>query len=350
MVVEADAFTRVLQLQSAGDWHRVSLEGQQGWLLRPPGPPGAPPLPATVVPPRPLPGRPPDPERLAAVEKLLGVSAPTGSLGPYPLYSDDADSELIWFLDRVAAGVEPAFRKRYGCPPLGAAAEAVVLFGSEQRYRALQALDGQLHDLPAAGHAGYGLVALYAGTRRRDEVAATLVHEITHLLTRRSLGPALPPWIDEGIAVDLAASAIGPAGEIDPGHLGGAVEQGESRIDYFGAQASVRRLAGALAEQALLPLPKLFALDWEGFVRNDRLELNYTAAGMFWRYLLEGDNGALAPRARAFLAGIAQGGPVDAYSLQGRLGTTWADLEDGFAAWVAAHAEGVDDPRAWLHK
>ena len=129
VVVEADAFTRVLQLQSAGDWHRVSLEGQQGWLLRTPAPPGAPPLPATVVTPRPLPGRPPDPERLAAVEKLLGVSAPTGSLGPYPLYSDDADSELIWFLDRVAAGVEPAFRKRYGCPPLGAAAEAVVLFG-----------------------------------------------------------------------------------------------------------------------------------------------------------------------------------------------------------------------------
>ena len=70
---------------------------------------------------------------------------------------------------------------------------------------------------------------------------------------------------------------------------------------------------GGPHRQALLPLPELFALDWEGFVRNDRLELNYAAAGFFWRYVLEGDHGALAPRPRAFLAGIAQGGPVDAY-------------------------------------
>ena len=350
MVAEADAFTRALQLESVGDWHRVSLDGHQGWLLRPPAPPGAPPLPPTVEPPRPLPGRPPDPERLAAVGRLLGVSAPTGSLGPYPLYTDDADSELVWFLDRVAAGVEPAYRRRYGSPPLGAAAEVVALFRSEERYRAFQALDGQLHDLPAAGHAGYGLIALYSGARRRDEVAETLVHEIAHLLNRRSLGPALPPWIDEGIAVDLAASAIGPAGEIDPDRLGGAIERSETRIDYYGAQAAVRRLAGALAEDSLLPLPKLFALDWEAFVRTDRLELHYAAAGLFWRYLLDGEDGALAPRARAFLAAVAQGGPVDPYALQAGLGSTWADLEDGFAAWVTAHAEGVDDPRTWLHR
>ena len=195
-----------------------------------------------------------------------------------------------------------------------------MLFGSEQRYRALQALDRQLHDLPAAGHAGYGLVALYAGTRRRDEVGAALVHEITRLLTRRSLGPALPPWIDGGITVDLAPSAISPAGEIDPGHLGGAVEQGESRIDYFGARPRCAGWRGPSPSRHCSRCPSCSRWTGEGFVRNDRLELNYTAAGMFWRYLLEGDNGALAPRARAFLAGIAQGGPVDAYSLRGGWG------------------------------
>ena len=333
----------------AGDWHRLRIGGHEGWLLRKPAAPGEPPLPATVETPLPLPGQPPDPERLAAARELLGAAAPAGRLGPYPLYTDVADPGLLAFLDRVAAAVEPAYRQRYGRRPVGQAAEVAALFADEARYRDFQDRDGKLQDLPASGHAGYGLIALYVGSRRRDEVAATLVHEITHLLNRRSLGPALPPWLDEGLAVDLAASVIEPAGAIDPDRLGGAVEHGEARIDFFGPQATVRRLAGALADKSLTPLPQLFALDWSGFVRSDRLDLHYAAAGFFWRYVLDPGDPALAAAARGFLADVSQGDRVDADVLRAKSGRTWAQLEDGFAAWVAAHAEGADAPGAWLH-
>jgi hypothetical protein len=273
-----------------------------------------------------------------------------GRLGPYPLYTDLADPGLVFFLDRVAAAVEPAYRRRYGREPVGEAAEVIVLFAGEEGYRAFQDADRQLADLPASGHTGYGLVALYLGGRRRDEVAATLVHEIAHLLNRRSVGPALPPWLDEGLAADLATSAIGPAGDLHPDTLGGAIERGAGRVDYYGAQAAIRRLAAALTDRALPPLPRLFALDWEAFVRSDRLDLHYAAAGFFWRYLLQGEGGALAGPARAYLASTADGGAADAETLRIELDRTWADLEDGFEAWVAANAEGVEDPGVWLHR
>jgi hypothetical protein len=350
VVAEADAFTPVFRFESRGDWHRVRYGVTEGWVRRTPPPPGEPPLPPEVVPPRPLPGRPPDPERLAAALQLLGVEEPAGRLGPYPLYTDLADPGLVSFLDRVAAAVEPAYRGRYGREPVGEAAEVVVLYAGEEGYRAFQDADHRLARLPSSGHAGYGLVALYAGGRRRDEVAATLVHEIVHLLNRRGVGPALPPWLDEGLAADLATGAIGPAGDLDPEAIGGAIERGASRIDYYGAQAAIRRLAAALTDRALPPLPRLFALDWEAFVRSDRLDLHYAAAGFFWRYLLDGEEGALAAPARAYLAATADGGPADAEALRVELDRTWADLEDGFEAWVAEHAEGVDDPGVWLHR
>jgi hypothetical protein len=186
-------------------------------------------------------------------------------------------------------------------------------------------------------------VALYDGGRRRGDVAATLVHELVHLLNRRSLGPALPPWLDEGLAVDLGLSEIDAAGGLVPGRLGGAVVEDASRIELAGAPAALHKLRGAYERGALPPLASLLELDWEGFVAGERIELHYAAAWFFFRYLLDPVSG-LEAGTRAFFASVAAGGPADAEVLRARLGRSWPELEAGLRAWVVSHAPVLPEP------
>ena len=312
-----------------------------------PGPPRAaapgvgagagPPLGSAARPVLPLPGRPPESEHLEAAKALLGVERPAGRLGPYDLYTDAAHRGAWAHLDRLAAEVEGVYRRRYGRPPLGESREAVVLFAEESDYRRFQAREERLGGLPAGGHAGAGMVSLYLGGRRREEVAATLVHELGHLLNRRAVGPALPPWLDEGIADDLASSRVGPAGDLRPAELGGAVVVSGERVDYHGALASLRQLDAAFAAGAQPRIERLVALDWESFVRSEDRPLHYAMAGFFVRYLIEGEGGALAPAFRRFLAGVAAGGDVAGEALRRETGRSWSVLERGLREWV--HAE-----------
>lgn len=337
VVVEADAFTEVPVLRRAGRWRQVRLAGRDGWVLEVERPPGEPPLGRDPVPPRPLPPRPPDPARLAAARRQLAAGAIESRLGPYRLYSD-ADPGLFGFLGRVAAAVEPAYVERYRRTPLGTPAEAVAIFAREEDYRAYQASEERLGRLPASGHAVGGMAALWVGGRRRDEIAATLVHELTHLLNRRALGPALPPWLDEGMAEDLAAAAIGPAGDLDPEGLGGAVERDGLSVTYHGPRAALSVLATAGEAGELPRLSALSRLDWDSFVLPARREVYYPQAGFFVRYLSSGEDGALAPGFHAFLAAVADGGPPDGAALVGHLERSWDALEWGFERWLRAAA------------
>lgn len=327
------AIANVPVIERRDGWARVAYRQLAGWVEAPPEE-GPPPLGSDPVPPRPVPALAPDAARLARARALLGDERPGERLGPYPLYTDHADPHLVAFLGRAAEGVEAAYRQRYGREPLGEAAEAVVLFSREAGYRAFQEGEQRLAGLRAAGHAGYGLVALYAGGLGREEVAATLVHELTHLLNRRALGPALPPWLDEGLAGDLASSAFGPAGDLQPDRLGGAVRRAGDRIDFHGARASVRHLADALDAGSLVPLGELLALPWEEFVRPPLSERHYAESAFLVRYLLAGEGGELASGFRAFLAAVSRGEPATAEALARHLGRPWSLTELGFRTWL----------------
>jgi hypothetical protein len=318
-------------------WVKVEHKGQSGWLAfaeydrveRPGGP----------RPNRPVEARPPDADRLARARGRLEPPETTGQLGPYLFYTDVRDADRLRALDRLAAEVEPAYRARYGLDPIGQPAEAVVLFAREDGYRAFQDEDSLVAGLPASGHNTGGLVAFFDGGRPRAEVDATLVHELAHLLNRRALGPLLPSWLDEGLASDLANSRIDASGHLEPWELGGAVQRFKRLIRWTGARSALRELAGAVEEGRLRPLPELLGLDWDGFVRRDAA-LNYAHAAFFVRYLLEGENGALAPGFRASLAAIATGRPA-AEALLENLGRSWEELDAGFRAWVLAQGDNV---------
>ncbi len=334
------------RIAQQGAWVQVQWEQVTGWvsLVGLAGVEGAEPLLGSAAEPtHPVAARKADPERLARARRLLGSALRKSAknaphLGPYPLLTDVAAPERIAFLDRIAGQVEVTYRERYGRTPIGAPAETVLLFENEGAYRVYQDAEGALAGAEASGHSGYGLVAIWEGGRPTREIAETLVHEIVHLENRRAIGPQLPPWLDEGIADDLAHSKIGDDGALDPSTLGGTAFRAGGRIQYFGAKAALRQLVEAQGEGTAPTLPDLLAMPWETFVAAGA-DLHYAQASFFVRYLLGGENGALAPGFRAFLNAVAEGGEPSAEVLEKSLGKSWPELEAGFRVWVVGLSE-----------
>lgn len=320
-------------------WVKVQYEEVTGWVPARDWAGPEPPLGSDPDPVRPVSGRGPDEQRLAWARARLTPPEVVGSVGPYVVYTDLRDPARLSFFDRAASGMEAVYRSRYGVSPIGDPAEAVVLFTREGDYRAFLGQATSVAELPASGHTGHGIVSLFDGRRPQTEVASTLVHELAHLLNRRAIGPALPSWLEEGIADDLSQSQIDRSGRLLPGTLGGVTVRVGRRIEMHGARAALQDLLDAAAAGGLRPLPQLLALDWGEFVRQNS-ELNYAQSSFFVRYLIQGEQGALAPGFRAFLQEVSNGKPPEPEALREKLGRTWPMLEAGFRLWVLAQRDG----------
>ncbi|HEX3130188.1 MAG TPA: SH3 domain-containing protein [Thermoanaerobaculia bacterium] len=319
-------------------WVKVSYGDVAGWVPDPKWSGSEPPLGSDPDPVLPVTGRPPDPDRLALARNRLAAPEVGGRLGPYLVYTDVRSPDRLAFLDRVTGGLEALYRARYGVEPVGEPAEVVILFDRETDYRAFLDEDAELAGLPATGHTALGIVALWDAGRPEAEVGATLVHELVHLLTRRAIGPALPSWIDEGIADDLSQSRIDPSGRLLPGTLGGITIQAGQRIEMHGARAALQNLIEASDTGTLRPLPELLGLEWREFVRQ-RAEQNYAQSSFFIRYLLQGEQGSLAAGFRSFLSEVAAGKPPEPERLREKLGRSWPALDAGFRLWLLSQRE-----------
>lgn len=290
-----------------------------------------PPLGSGVEPVLPLPGRRPDPEQLASALETLGSEGRPSTVGPYSLYTDVESPDLLDGLDRVAGRLERLYVERYGVTPLGEAGEAVILFAQQEVYEEYESAQRRVSGLHAGGFAGNGLVALWRGDRRPEEVAGTLVHELVHLLNRRAIGPALSPWLDEGIADDLAESRFDEEWRLHPGELGGSEVVSDSSRSFSGGRASLALLQLALEKGELQPLERLTALDWEAFVLSDLRGRNYAHASFLVRFLCSGE---LASGWRSFLAHIAAGGELRQEAFLGSLNRGWTELDRDFRVWL----------------
>lgn len=320
-------------------WVQVQYGEVTGWVPARDWIGPEPPLGSDPDPVRPVSGRGPDEQRLGWARARLMPPEVVGKVGPYVVYTDLRDPARLSFFDRVAAGLDSAYRSRYQVSPVGDPAEAVVLFSRESNYRAFLGQATTVAELPATGHTGHGIVSLFDGRRPQSEVASTLVHELAHLLNRRAIGPALPSWLEEGIADDLSQSQIDRSGRLLPGTLGGVTVRVGRRIEMHGARAALQDLLDAARAGGLRPLPQLLALDWGEFVRGNG-ELNYAQSSFFVRYLLQGEQGALAPGFRAFLQEVSNGRPPEPEALREKLGRSWPVLEAGFRLWVLAQRGG----------
>ena len=139
-----------------------------------------------------------------------------------------------------------------------------------------------------------------------------LVHELVHLLNRRFLGPALPSWLDEGLAEELAMSRIAADGTLVPGSLGRFESGSRDRaLLVGGGEIHLGALRAGMRRGDLPTLEELVGLDRTGFQAEDRFQIHYALSAFWVRYLLSGAAPAGADGFRSFLAAVAEGEPLD---------------------------------------
>lgn len=335
-----DSISVAVQLERRGQWYRVIHRGTEGWVyLENYDPNRNPPYGEAPEPPRPLAARTPDAEQLAMARRLLGKRERRGQLGPYALYTNVSDGALLDHLHAIALQVEPIFIARYGRRPLGSPREAVVLYESDVAYRLLEHRSPRLTGLHSSGFNAAGLVVFFKGDRHPQEVGATFIHELVHLLNRRALGPALPPWLDEGLADDLSHLRVNADGTFEPEALAGMRIVGDGKITILGALSALQILEDARSKGTLPSLEELTHLDWDAFVRSDRINLHYATSAFFVRYLLMAEDRRHAATFRAFLNEVAAGHSTHGEALRTQLGMGWSELDASFASWLTSVAQ-----------
>ena len=180
--------------------------------------------------------------------------------------------------------------------------------------------------------------ALASGGRILEQVQAALVHELVHLLNRRFLGPALPSWLDEGLAEELSMSQIAADGTLAPASLG-RWESGTERTRLMGGgQVELDGLRARMRRGDLPTLETLVRLDLAGFQAEESYQIHYALSAFWVRYLLSAKSPAGGGGFRSFLAAVAEGQLLEERLLLASLGTGWPELEIGFRRWLDAGA------------
>jgi len=329
-------------IERRGDWfhiHRYSVDGDslEGWVL----------LEGYVE---------PSLERLRRADPVLPMAAVTpsadlverarsfmdgggveASCGPYLLYTD-AGSES----DRcgqLASHLEETYRDRYGLTPLGGPAEAIFWFKARDAYEGFIA-DNHRIPVDKAGHAApaRGYLALHSEDLPREVVATTLAHELIHLINRRALGPALPPWLSEGLADELAEARLDDTGRLVPGELGGYSVVSDNVIRHYGGVVAAARLKEALETSAFPTLDGLMEMGSEEFHDASRETLLYALSSFWIRFLLSDAPGSDPLGFRAYLEAVASGQSLTPDLLLQYLSGDEQQREAAFRTWVRFQA------------
>ncbi len=310
-----------------------------------------------------------DDEPLARARAALGQAGRESSLGPFRLLTDVGSQRRLRHLDRVAGALPEAYGERFALEPTVLGAAWVVLFSSRDAYASFAGDLAAAADRPLAGHSLPGL-ALVPESGGPEATAQLLVHELTHLLHRAAGLPTLPPWLEEGMANDLAFSKLHSSGRIELGTLAGSSYMSEARVPvtivdfgaskqtarlhppeeqiwgnelfhHSGARASLVDLTQALAKRQTTPLATLLALPAAEFARGEGFGERYAQSAFFVRFLLDEARPSRAGAFRDFLAWTAAGRPPTADELARTLDTSIPELEPEFHAWLAMQAEGL---------
>ena len=349
---EPDRQSRVLQtlqsisnlplLDRQGDWYQVLLVRPDpspllGWVWLEDYEEPARAIPRQPDPVLPLPAVAADADRIAAARQLMANGGVDRECGSYPLITDAVDDPLTALCSRLTGDLESRYPTRYGVEPVGPPAETIVLFRRFEDYQSFRGLEQVPYESSLA-HASpaHGYVALAVGDRSAVGVLGTLTHELTHLLNRRALGPALPPWLNEGIADDLAQSKIEADGSISPGKLGGETRIDGSTVTRRGGFAAAIDLQEALRSDELPTLEQLVQMDRQQFQQPGQAQLHYALSSFWVRYLLSDFDPDLKLGFKAFLKEVAAGETLTPELLSQRLGKDLEELEPRFHTWVRA--------------
>ncbi|MEJ2084064.1 MAG: hypothetical protein P8Y44_00095 [Acidobacteriota bacterium] len=325
-------------LQRSEDWIQVAQPrlGESplvGWIR---ADAAVEPTPAKIPDPvLPLAAIPIDPLRLDRAKARMAVPIDVLECGPYPVVTDAPELDWLAGCSSLAVELEEIFASRYGLRPVSLAAETILVFDSGERYRAFR----DEERVPFESHVAHafpsrGYIAILQGERSSEDLVSSLLHELTHLVTRRSLGPALPAWLSEGLADDVGQSAIDGFYRISPGEVGGETWQLGAQTLRSGGIASLVQLQTVDQLQALPRLSEVVRLDEEEFYDAEKVQLHYALSSFWIRYLLSEPDGVLARGFRSYLQAIAAGTPMAPSLLSDSLGTDLDELESGFRDWI----------------
>jgi hypothetical protein len=318
-----ETFTSVIELpvlDEEGSWIQVRFGAWLGWVrIRGEQPDD------TVDP-----GPHPDQERLERALGLFDHAVDPGALGPYRLYTDVTDARLLTRLSAAASDVERAYRERYALDPGSSAGTIVVLYAQEEAYREFEAAETRIAAADSQGHTSEDLSILYTGGQPTDAILAVLIHELTHLLGRRVFTDAIPPWLDEGMAQDLAFSRLNRQGRIRLGTLSTVETDLDTLVKVWNSPAHPG-LAG------------LTSLDWSEFIEPVGRPLRYAESAFLIRYLLDSGEEGLREGFLRYLAELAEAELSESVSLFVALEREPDKLERGFYRFLVSQvrAHGI---------
>ncbi len=264
-----------------------------------------------------------------------GNIEPSGEIGAYTLWGIPPEPVVLDFLDRVVRDHLRLYGERYGLVSENPIGGDVRLISQMREFVESHRDQGQGKiDIQGNGYFNApALVVIHTGRSSRQQLAATLLHELTHLLNWHFLvgwsrpGARVAPWLDEGMAEEMTFSASDRKGNLQAEPLG------TSNLRFGGEMGALLQQIGRAIKTGGTPsLPTLLDMDHEAFLEGDR-NTHYTLSALFIRYLVNAPE--LADRFRAFLSLVSEGVAADSTNLATQLDRTWPQLEKGFRAWIA---------------
>ncbi len=340
------ALANLSTLRREADWYRVIQPVADepailGWVILEGHQEPQPIRLSTPEPVLPLAANPIAPESLSSATRLMSDGTREIDCGPYRLFTDVVKSTTIALCSDLVEDLERVYRTRYGLSPVSPPAETILLFATSEDYldfRDEEEISFEAHIAHTFPSRGY--VALYEADRSALELISSLVHELTHLLNHRSVGPALPAWLAEGLADDLAESSIDSEGKLSPGLLGGESRQLGDLTLNSGGTGSLLRLQ-TLDQLGKLPgLQELIQLESKEFYQPERAQLHYALSSFWIRYLLRDPEDELAKGFRSYLDDISKGTQITEALLAEHLGDDLENLEAGFRQWLRSQNLG----------
>lgn len=283
-------------------------------------------------------------ERIDKAQRVLGLDAPNGRLGPYSLMTDVTDEGVLDYLDEIATALGESYRERFGLEPTSPEEQFVALFEREDTYRSFTQATADRITQSARGHSGGRLASFYLERHSDRDAGTLLVHELAHLMNRSTLGPTPPQWAEEGLANDLAYCRKNSRGELMLGTLAGKrITSGSRRtlqrsVEYSGAIASLSVLLKSRVARQTTPLAALVDMDRDDFLADEHRQRHYIESAFLVRFLLEADRGRMAPALRDYLVAAGKGEPANSESLSASIGKSWDRLEQEFDAWLRIEA------------
>ncbi len=230
--------------------------------------------------------------RFSEKEKLLEVGKnfvdhQKSQVAGFETWSDLSNDKLT-ILSAGLADFRVKYFKRYGfnVPDKNM---KVFIFADREKFRSFANLVCKsCRHTNMEGFTTGSIIAVNAADKKLDMIFLTLAHEFAHYLNSTIFVRKLPPWLEEGIAVDFSQYMLAKFRNIN-GVPGIVRKTGKNDFIVEGPLAAIFVLKREM-EKGELSLNDMLMLDWIGFDMSEKRDLLYSQAGFFVSFMLANES------------------------------------------------------------